>query len=232
MYQQGYNEVSPNYYNYDNGREMRSAKYGNRLKVFGRATVNVKPDIAEISIGVITENKQLKQTQKENTKITQQVVDSIKSMGILAKDIQTQNYNIREKNDYIDGEQVFRGYEVTNYLKVVVKNINHVGEIIDTAVKNGANTVDNIRFIVSDASKYYAEALRLAIEDAQNKALVMGNKLRVKVNNVPIEIIEQGGDSIAPLTVMTFKATSGSTPIEAGENKITAVIEGMFIYDE
>lgn len=231
MYQQEYNEGSPNNYNYYDWRDMRGGKYSNRLKVFGRATVNVKPDRAEISIGVITENEQLKQTQKENSKITQEVVDSIKNKGILAKDIQTQNYNIREKNDYIDGKQVFRGYEVTNYLKVVVKNINDVGEIIDTAVKNGANTIDNIRFIVGDVSRYYAEALRLAIEDAQNKALVMANKLKVKVNNVPIEIIEQSGGSREPLTVMTFKATNGSTPIEAGENEINAVVEGIFIYD-
>ena len=134
-------------------REEENVKNANRLKVFGGGIVNAKPDKAEIAIGVITENKQLELAQKENAKITQQVIDSIKSMGVLEKDIQTKNYNIRTKYDYIDGKQEFRGYEVTNYLKVVVRNINDVGERIHTAVKNGANNVENISFIVSDKIK-------------------------------------------------------------------------------
>lgn len=229
MYQQGYSEVFPSNYNL---RGEESVKNPNRLKVFGDGIVNAKPDKAEIEIGVITENKQLELAQKENAKITQQVIDSIKNMGVLEKDIQTKNYNIRTKYDYIDGKQEFRGYEITNYLKVVVQNINDVGKIIDTSVKNGANTVDNINFIVSDRSKYYNEALKLAIEDAQNKALVIGNKLKVKVNIVPIQITEKGIGRENSLTAITFKATDGSTPIEAGENKITAAIEAIFIYSE
>ena len=107
MYQQGYSEVFPNNYNCYNHREEETLRNANRLKVFGVGVVNVKPDIAEIAIGVITENKRLELAQKENAEITQQVIDSIKSMGVLAKDIQTQNYNIRTKYDFIDGKQVF-----------------------------------------------------------------------------------------------------------------------------
>ncbi len=232
MYQQGYSEVFPNNYNCYNHREEETLRNANRLKVFGVGVVNVKPDIAEIAIGVITENKQLELAQKENAEITQQVIDSIKSMGVLAKDIQTQNYNIRTKYDFIDGKQVFTGYEVANYLQVVVRNINDVGEIIDTAVRNGTNVVNNISFMVSDRSKYYNEALKLAIEEAQDKALIIANKLKVKVNIVPIQIVEQGGGRGDSLTPITFKAADASTPIEAGQNKITASIEAIFIYIE
>lgn len=230
MYQQGYNQGFSNNNNNLRGEEI--VKNPNRLKVFGGGVVNAKPDKAEIAIGVITENKQLELAQKENAEITQHVIDSMKNMGILAKDIQTRNYNIITKYDYIDGKQVFRGHEVTNYLKVVVRNINDIGEIIDTSVRNGANAVDNISFIVSDRSNYYNEALRLAIEDAQNKALVIGNKLKVKVNIVPIQIIELGEDRGNYLTAITFKETDGGTNIQAGENKITAAIEVIFIYSE
>lgn len=153
-------------------------------------------------------------------------------MGVLKKDIQTKNYNIRTKYDYIDGKQVFSGYEVINSLKVVVRNIDDVGKIIDTAVNNGANNIENISFIVSDKSKYYDEALILAVEDAQNKALVIGDKLKVKVNIVPMKIIEQGEGREEYVSPMIFKAADVSTPIEAGENKITASIEAIFIYSE
>lgn len=105
-------------------------------------------------IGIITENVQLEIAQQENVKITEQVLANIKSMGVSSKDIQTQNYSINIIYDYIDGKQVFRGYKVTNYLKVLIRDINAVGEVIDAAVKGGANAINNVSFIVSDTARY------------------------------------------------------------------------------
>lgn len=217
--------------NYNLG-DYTSVKCGNRFKVLGKGTVSVKPDAAEVLIGVITENVQLEVAQEENAKTTQQVIDSIKEIGVLPQYIQTQNYNIRPNYDYIDGKQVFRNYEVSNNLKVLIRNINFTGEIIDTAVRNGANTINGITFIVSDQTNYYYEALRLATTDAQNKASVIANELKVKLNIIPIQINEQDKGVIAPLTVMTLKSVNGATPIETGENIITADVEAIFIYTE
>ena len=206
-----------------------SAKYSKRVKVFGQGTVSVKPDAAEVIIGVITENVQLQVAQEENSKAMAQVINSLSEIGVLHKNMQTQNYNIRTNYDYIDGKQVFRGYEVSNYLKVVINNIDSIGEIIDTAVKNGANTVSGISFIVSDTTKYYYEALRLSVEDAQNKAIVMASDLKVNLNIIPIQVNEQDRGISTPL-VMTLKYASETTPIEAGVNKIIANIEAIFVY--
>ena len=207
-----------------------SGKNHSRLKVFGKGSINVKPDAAEVGIGVITENIQLEAAQEENAKITTEVINSIKAIGVLPKYIQTHNYNIRPTYDYIEGKQVFRGYEVSNNLKILIRNIDLVGEIIDIAVKNGANTVSGVSLIVSDKTKYYYEALRLAVVDSQKKASVMANELNVNLNIIPIQIIEQDKGNISPITGITFKYESGATPIEAGENKITADIEAIFIY--
>lgn len=216
--------------NYSLG-SYESVKCHNRFKVFGKGTVSVKPDTAEVIIGVITENVQLEVAQQENAGKIQQVINSIMELGVSSKNIQTESYNIRANYDYINGRQVFRGYEVTNNLKVLIRNINSAGEIIDTAVKNGANSLSGIIFIVSNETRYYYQALRLAIEDAQNKASVMASELKVKLNRIPIQINEQTEEATTPL-VMTLKSTGGATPIEAGENIITADIEAVFVYSE
>lgn len=114
---------------------MLEVKSKNKLKVFGRGVVSVKPDAAEVNNWIKTENNQLEIAQEENANITQQVLNSIIELGVLPKYIQTQNYNIRSNYDFIDGKQVFRAYEVNNNLKVLIKNIELAGEIIDTAVK-------------------------------------------------------------------------------------------------
>lgn len=211
--------------------DYASTKGGNRLKVLGKGSVSVRPDAAEVIIGVVTENVQLEIAQQENARITTQVINSIKAKGVASKYIQTQNYNIRANYDYINGRQVFRGYEVSNNIRVIIRNISTVGEIIDTAVSNGANSLGGIIFTISDETTHYNEALRLAVKDAQNKASVVANELKVKLNIIPILINEQNEEGVTPL-VMTLKNTSSSTPIEAGENIINADIEAVFVYSE
>lgn len=204
----------------------------NKLEVFGKGVVNVKPDAAEVVIGIKTENPQLEIAQEENAAITAQVISNITKMGVLPRYIQTQNYNIRTNYDYIEGKQVFRGYEVNNDLKVLIRNLELAGEIIDAAVKGGANNVEGINLIVSDQTTYYYEALRLAVTDAQNKARVISDKLNANLNIVPIQINEHEKEAIIPFGAMTLKQVSTATPIVAGENKIIAEIGAIFKYSE
>lgn len=231
MYLQGYSDMFYSNDNYYNREYFSNVRSDNKIKVVGRGEVSVKPDAAEVGIGVITENKQLEIAQEENSKTSQRVIESIKDMGVLPKDIQTQNYYFRINYDYIDGKQVFRGYEVSNYLKVLIRNIDNVGKVIDTSVKNGANNISFVGFKVSDSSKYYEEALKLAVDDAQNKAMSIAKTLNVKLNLIPVEINELSRGNIVPLT-MDMKSAVLSTPIEAGENKITADVEGIFSYSQ
>lgn len=208
------------------------SQLNNIIKVFGKGILSVKPDLAKLLIGVITENVQLEVAQQENALITQNVINSILEIGVFPENIQTQNYNIRTKYDYIDGKQVFRGYEVTNNLNILITNIKSAGEVIDTAVRNGANNIGDLNFLVSNEQRYYYEVLNRAVTDAQNKARAMGNKLGVRLNNIPIRIVELDRGNITPLPAMTLKSASGTTPIEAGENNIEANIEVVFEYSE
>lgn len=221
----------PNYFNY-NTEEYRKLSDENKLKVFGQGVVNVKPDMAEVIIGVITEGIKLEAAQAENAKITEQVIENIKKQGVGQKDIQTQSYSINMKYDYIDGKQVFSGYVVSNSLKVLVRDINNVGEVIDAAVEGGANAINNISFIVSDTSKYYNLALKLAVKDAQNKAMTIADKLNININIVPVQIVEQPGTAAVPLMTASYKTAAAAPPIEAGDNKIIANIEAVFVYYE
>ncbi|WP_143315399.1 SIMPL domain-containing protein [Clostridium sp. HBUAS56017] len=202
-----------------------------RIRVLGRGLVNVKPDAAEVAIGVIIQNQDVQLAQIENARIIEQVINNIKRIGVQPENIQTQNYNIRPIYDYVDGKQIFRGYEVSNNINVLIRNINYVGEIIDAAVRSGANSVSGINFIVLDEEKYYYEALSIAVQDAQSKAVVIAKKLGVKLDIIPVQVNEMDTGTTAPLQMMTFKSVGEGTPIEPGENKVKAEVEAIFIYN-
>jgi len=203
----------------------------NILNLNGKGAVQVTPNIAVVSVGVVTENMDLNVALRENTAKMTKVIDSLKNMGITEKDIKTQSYNIELLYDYIEGKQIFKGYRVSNILSVTVRDINTVGEVINTAVDNGANVVNSINFTVSNPALYYREALTMAIKDAVEKASVIEKSLKVVVDKTPTKILEETY-GYAPVAANGMMMKAAAPPIMPGQTEITASIKATFSYKD
>jgi len=203
----------------------------NILNLNGKGAVQVTPNIAVVSVGVVTENMDLNVALKENTTKMTKVIDSLKNMGIAEKDIKTQSYNIELLYDYVEGKQIFKGYRVSNILSVTVRDINTVGEVINTAVDNGANVVNSINFTVSNPALYYREALTMAIKDAVEKASVIEKSLKVVVDKTPTKILEETY-GYAPVAANGMMMKAAAPPIMPGQTEITASIKATFSYKD
>ena len=214
------------YYSRTNGSEYK-------MTLNGKASVMVEPDIAIVTLGVETQNKELKVAQEENAVKSTQVINALIKMGIAEKDIKTESYTINPEYDYVEGKQIFRDYKVTHTFRVTIKDLQKFGEIIDAAVSGGANIVTNINFTVSNPSEDYNRALNLAVEDAIKKAKAIEEKLGIVVNKVPISITEES-QSYIPVDGKHFATFSAApaypTPIKEGQIEINATIKAIFIY--
>lgn len=215
-------------YPYSYGFRANASNY--KMNINGKGSVMVDPDIATVSLGVITENKELKAAQEENAIISTKVLNSLINSGIEEKDIKTETYTINPEYDYVEGKQVFRGYKVTHTFKVTIKNLKKIGEIIDSAVASGANVVNNINFTISNPSIYYRKALNLAIDDAVRKAESMESSLAIVINRIPISIIEEGQGYTPIAEKALYSAPAAATPIKEGQIEIIANIKAVFIY--
>ncbi|WP_158290465.1 SIMPL domain-containing protein [Halobacillus salinus] len=203
------------------------------LWVSGMGRVKVEPDMAEVKVGVVTENQSLSVAQSQSAEVVTKLIQSLQEAGIKKQDIQTDEYYIFPEYDYQDGKQEFRGYRVTHILNVTVDNIRNVGAIIDLAVSNGANRVSNVSFHVRNRTEYEQEALRRSLYDAQRKAQTVCQTLGVHLYPVPIKIVEGRSDVREERPVTYGKTTvlsSASTPVEAGQTEITAQVQVQFTY--
>ncbi|MBB6216228.1 hypothetical protein HNQ80_002327 [Anaerosolibacter carboniphilus] len=201
-----------------------------QLKVVGTADVQVTPDMASVSLGVSTENQELKLAQEQNTQIVNRVIQGLIGAGIPQKDIQTQSYTIDPQYDYVEGRQIFRNYRVVHMLLVTIRNIDRIGTVIDGAVANGANIINNIVFSTADPSRYYKQALTLAINDAINKASVIGQSIRAIVSKMPVHVVEESSQPIPFEDRQLLKAAEGITPIQPGQINISARVVATFTY--
>jgi uncharacterized protein YggE len=215
----------------DSTRELQLETKTPVLKLEGTGTVTTSPDIASAFLGVVTENKLLSAAQKENSLVMDRVIASIIKLGIDEKDIKTENYSITPEYDFVEGKQVFRGYRVNNNIRITIRDISQVGKVIDTAVANGANAVFNVNFSLLNRAEIYKRALDLAIKDAVEKAKSMENTLKVRVDEIPVEVVELSDtDRTVREGLVTFKAPAAATDIKSGELEVTARIQTVFNY--
>jgi len=206
----------------------------NKITVRGQGTIKVKPDIAYINLGVYTENKDAKIAQEENATKMNKVISALKNIGIDEKDMQTNYYYIYPIYDYQSkGGNRIVGYNVTNTITVTVRDILKVGNVLDLAIKEGANVSSGIQFSIADTEKYYNEALKQAVKNAKGKAEAIGEAIGVEIK-VPVSVVEisYGGRTVvyADIEQMSAKAESVSTPVETGEMDINATVEVTYKY--
>ncbi|RDW17582.1 hypothetical protein CWR48_13755 [Oceanobacillus arenosus] len=202
-----------------------------RIIVTGNGQILVEPNIVTIQLEVVTEDSSLRQAQQENANTMNQVIQTLLNLGIPRENIHTAAFNIFPRYDFVDGKQVFRGYEVTNEITLQINAIDQTGAIIDEAVKNGVNRVSNIQFTVRDKDMYYQQALSAALGNANQKAETIARTLQLNLNQPPIKIVEQStGTPATAFKVMAATSESFTTPIEPGQIVVSAVVEIQYQY--
>lgn len=197
----------------------------NIMTLSGQGQVAASPNLAIIHLGVETTGFDLTAMQAENARIIEAVTQALRAMGI--SDIKTVQYSIDKNYIFENGRQIDRGYTIRHILEIRSNQIDDVGRIVDTAVMMGTNRVEFIAFDLSDRGSYYRQALNLALEDAQKKAISISRSLRIQVDLIPIRIVENSTLPIAPLL---FQREAAGTQILPGTLLIEASITAEFSY--
>lgn len=157
-----------------NAAQARIAQQPEGFWVSGTGKITVAPDLATVSLGIQSMEENVADARIKAAAGMEKLMQSLKDNGIAEKDIQTGYFNIDQKTQYNNYNQIYNiiGYEVTNYVTVKVREIDKVGDIIDSAVLAGGDLIriNNLYFSVEDPSKYYTEVREKAVADAADKA--------------------------------------------------------------
>lgn len=202
------------------------------LTVTGNGKVVAKASYSQLQIEVRTEGKDVTTPQQQNAVIMSGVIESLLQLNIPRENIQTVEYQIIPVYDYIEGKQLFNHYEVINAINVKIPDISQVGTVIDTAVQKGANRVSSIKFQIENPDFYYQQALNLALQNAQMKALTIAKTMQLTLHPQPIEIVEESTENNRLLykTSASQEQIMFSTPIEQGQLTILATVRVKYQY--
>ncbi|MZQ81399.1 DUF541 domain-containing protein [Paenibacillus sp. 5J-6] len=207
------------------------SNHSSTIEVLGEGNVTAAPDRAVIVLGVVTDGPNLQAIQTENAKAISNVIQSLMSLNIPREKIQTHEYRIEIVHDYVDGKQIFRGYKITHLLQITTDHVAQTGNLVDTAVSNGANNVTSIQFTIAHPEFYENQALSIAIQNARQKAITIANTLGVTLGSVPSHV-QEPSRTAGPVPYMTakFAASAVESSIEPGQLTIKAAVRVWFLF--
>ena len=198
------------------------------LSVTGTGQAFLTPDIAYIYLGVHTEKPAASDAMKENNTQTQAMIDALTNFGIDKKDIRTTNFSIfpQDKYDPQTGQPTGQKvYSVDNTVYVTVRKLDKLGDLLDTVVAAGANTVNSIQFDVADKDAAIKKARADAVKDANTQAQELASSAGVTLgevqsigffDNQPVPLNEgKGGGGLAQ---------AAAVPIQPGQLTITVTV--------
>jgi uncharacterized protein YggE len=232
------------------------------LSVSSTATTEVRPDQLSVTVGVETNDTTAQEAVSQNSNLTAQVIEAVRGLGIDENRIETSSYSVAPIYEYIqppqpcieiyppppgcETRQEIIGYRATNtvtvtldvpFFRMVTQPVPDVnaGQVIDAAIRAGANRVDGIVFFISpDRQQEIRDTLiGDAIANARQRANIAADALGMIVSGVE-------SATINPLDFPVFSvgfqegsaaaadSVSAPTQILPGEQEVSITVSVVF----
>lgn len=184
------------------------------ISVTAEGKVSTPPDIASVSFGVTTGRQTSAKAgadtiQKNMTKI----IAAVKGLGVADKDIVTESFYLSPEYDFTTSGQIPRGFQATQTLRVKIRDLDTVGDVLTAATNAGANQAGGISFGVDNPDAMKAKAREIAIEKAKAKAQVLAQNLGMSLGRMTG--FSEDGSYPPPMAPMMMKAN-----YDAGANMV------------
>lgn len=193
------------------------------VTVSASATVSAEPDLARITVGVVSEAETAREALSRNTEAMRQVIDGLKAAGIAAEDVRTVSFSVDARySSPRDGSQPkITGYQARNDVQVTARDLKRLGEVLDQLVRLGANQMGGLSFEVSKAETLKDEARKQAVANARRRAELFASATGARVGEV-VAIAEESAAPPGPRPMFRSAMAAEAVPIERGTLQLEA----------
>ncbi len=202
---------------------FKNAKPANTISVSGEGKVTAIPDLATVDIGVMTQGSTAADVTSQNNSKINKVIAFVKAQGIAAADISTSQLSLYPQQSYptmvpmvpggvpTTNVPTISGYQGNQTITVKVhgvdKDTSVLDKILDGAVTNGANEINDVSLSVEDPSSLQQQAQVKAIADAKQKAQVLAQEAGLTLGKV-VNVSETQPAMFAPMPYALNSAMS------------------------
>ena len=180
-------------------------------------SVDAAPDQATVSAGVTTTEPTATAAMRRNAEEMTKVIARIKALGIAEKDIQTTGVALGPQYDYQDGSPVFRGYQASNRVSVILRKIDDTGRVLDALVEAGATDIGGPSFAIADDTALKEQARKAAV--ARGAAQARAYAAMLGYADIRVLAVSETIEGMVPMfaEAKTVALEATATPIQPGQ---------------
>lgn len=202
------------------------------LSVSATAKAESIPDIAILTVGVVSEGLTAQVVKDQSSNQMNQVISFIKQAGIIDKDIKTSQFYLSPKYNYNNQQQTVVGYQANQTITIKVRDIERSSQqlnmIVDGAVMHGANQIQGIDFSFADNESLVKNARKQAIDKAIANAQQIAKDAGLKLGRIVNVITATSGNPEPMFRTNIALAKSTSPQIELGSQEVFATVTVIF----
>lgn len=218
------------------GTNLAAAAEPNTIAVSGMAEQEVAPDMAYIDVGINVRADDAETARTQEAQIASQIRRALLGLAITDNDLQNTSYYLyQEYKVDRNGVRTADKYVLDSSIKVTVKDLDKLSQVIDNVVEAGATNISNITYALSTQNIIQRQLLATAVENARDKAAVVANAgSRTLGNMLSADINSFDGGTIVAYGANKLRSTTNlaedgvTTKLSPGKIKLNARVQVVF----
>jgi len=192
------------------------------IRVSGSGSADAEPNQAVVQVAVVAVAPDAATARQRLATNVSRMRAALERTGVDEDRITTQRYDIYRdrRRPREEGAEPRVQYRATHDFEITVTDPDRVGEVIDTAVRNGATEVDDVAFTLSADRRRHLErrARSAAMADARTKARALATDANLTVTGV--RVIRTGRSGAPRYADAEGTATSTAVPTPAAPSDL------------
>ena len=204
------------------------------LSLSATGSVSVAPDQARVTAGVVSRADTAAAAVRENAEKMQAVFTALRRAGVAEADLQTARLSVNpvyaDRPNRSDGsyqEPRIVGYEASNQVSALLREIGAVGAVIDAMFEAGANSLNGVQFLSSEAERARDEARRAAVAELTDLRDLYAEAAGFEIVRL-INFSESGGGRPMPMAMARMESLDAATPVAPGEVSIEVTVNASW----
>lgn len=197
----------------------------------GDATIRQVPDIAWVQIGVEARGSKPEEARQRGAEAMTQVL-AVLRQHVPADALKTSSFSVQPDMEYSGGSSRVKGYVARNQVEARVDDLEKLSTVMDAGVSSGATSVSGMRFDVKARARLERDALKLAVQDATERAQAIaagagrsvGSIVRIQEQRVAGGPVFRAGLGFGQAQGGRGGGGAAETPLAIGEIEIRAIV--------
>lgn len=201
------------------------------IRVSASADVSAPPDIATVRLAVVATEDTAEAARNQAAENASDMRTALRDVGVGDDQVRTTYYDITAVREETENGTEIVGYRATHGFEVEVNvSADDLGErtgvIIDTAVQNGADQIEGVKFTLAEDTRQAMrqQALEGAMENARDDAAVLASSSDLTITGVTSASTADVGISPYQGARQDLADDTAGTVIEPGPVTVSAAV--------